>query len=66
MNSSLDALVKNLSHNDFKYLSEEFSGDLLNLIKQKEVYPSAYMDSFKRFSKDKLSDRCKLFYSLKR
>ena len=26
MNSSLDALVKNLSHNDFKYLSEKFSG----------------------------------------
>ena len=29
MNSSLDALVKNLSDNDFKYLSQEFSGDLL-------------------------------------
>ena len=26
MKSSLDALVKNLSHNDFKYLSEKFSG----------------------------------------
>ena len=28
-NSSLDALVKNLSDNDFKYLSQEFSDDLL-------------------------------------
>ena len=27
MNSSLDSLVKNLSDNDFKYLSEEFSSD---------------------------------------
>ena len=27
MNSSLDALVKNLPDNDFKYLSEEFSGE---------------------------------------
>ena len=26
MNSSLDSLVKNLSDNDFKYLSEKFSG----------------------------------------
>ena len=26
MNSSLDSLVKNLSNDDFKYLSEEFSG----------------------------------------
>ena len=25
MNSSLDVLVKNLSHNDFKHLSQEFS-----------------------------------------
>ena len=36
MNSSLDALVKNLSDNYFKYLSQEFSGDLLKLVKQKE------------------------------
>ena len=33
MNSSLDSLVKNLSDNDFKYLSQEFSGDLLKLVK---------------------------------
>ena len=35
MNSSLVALVKNLSDKDFKYLSQEFSGDLLGLVKQK-------------------------------
>ena len=29
-----------------KYLSQEFSGDLLELIKQKEEYPNEYMDSF--------------------
>ena len=34
MNSRLITLVKNLSDNDFKYLSEEFSGDLLELVKQ--------------------------------
>ena len=28
-NSILHILVKNLSDNDFKYLSQEFSGDLL-------------------------------------
>ena len=33
LNSSLDALVKNLSDNDFKYLTQEFSGDLLELVK---------------------------------
>ena len=35
MNSSLDTLVKGFSDNDFKYLSEEFRGDLLKLIKRK-------------------------------
>ena len=35
MNSSLDALVKNLSHNDVKYLPHEFSGDLLELLNKK-------------------------------
>ena len=50
MNSSLDSLVKNLPDHDFKYLSEEFSGEFLKLVKQKGVYPYEYMDSFKKFS----------------
>ena len=29
MNSSLDALVKNLSEFDYRYLSQEYTGDLL-------------------------------------
>ena len=33
LNSSLDALFKNLSDNDLKYLTQEFSGDLLELVK---------------------------------
>ena len=52
MNSSLDALVRNLSDNDFKHLSLEFSGNLLELVIQKGVYPYKYMDSFKTFSDD--------------
>ena len=33
MNSSLDSLVKYLPDNDFKYLSVEFSGKFLKLVK---------------------------------
>ena len=65
MNSSLDSLVKNLPDNDFKYLSEEFSGEFLRLVKQKGVYPNEHMESFKKFFEDKLPDRCKFFNSLK-
>ena len=39
MSSSLDTLVKNSSENDFKYLSQEFSGEHLKLVKQKGLYP---------------------------
>ena len=60
MNSSLDLLVKKLSDNDFKYLSEEFSGKFVELVKQKGVYPYEYMDSFKRFFENKLPDKSKL------
>ena len=63
MNSN--SLVKNLSDNDFKYLSEKFSGEFLRLVKQKGVYSYEYMDSFKNFSKNKLPGRCKFFSSLK-
>ena len=35
INSSLDVLVKNLTYNDFKHLSQEFNDNLLKLVKQK-------------------------------
>ena len=54
MSSSLDALLKNLLDNDFRYLSEELKGHLLKLLKQIGVYPNEYMDSFKTFCEDKL------------
>ena len=62
MNSSLDALLKNLSDNDFKYSSQEFSGDLLKLLKENGVYPYEYMENFKKYFDGKLHDRCN-FYS---
>ena len=65
MNSSLDSLVKYLSDNDFEYLTEEFTGEILRFVKQKGVYPYEYMDSFKKFCEDKLPDRSKCFSSLK-
>ena len=65
MNFSADALVKYLYDNDFKYLSQEFSGDLQKLLKQKCIYPYKYMNSFKRFFDDRLPDRREFYSSLK-
>ena len=50
-NSTLDALVKNLSANDFKYLSQELSREPLKLVTQKGVYLYRYMNSFKNLLK---------------
>ena len=51
MSFSLDKLVKNLTDEDFKYLTEEFSSKCLGLLKQKVAYPYEYMNSFERFIK---------------
>ena len=62
MNSSLDKLVKNMSHEDFKYLVEEFGSENLELLKQKLSYPYEYINSFERFNEKKLP-ALKYFYS---
>ena len=61
MNSNIDTLVQiHLRDNDFKYLLQEFSGDLVKeLVKEKGVYSYEFVDSFEKFSEDKLPDRCK-------
>ena len=61
MNSSLDKLVKNLSDHDLVYLSGEFSGEQLKLVKEKGVYPYEYLNSFKKFKENKLSDKSTFF-----
>ena len=49
LSSSLDSLVKNIKKNDFKYLSQEFDNNALDLVKQKLFYPDEYMSDFEKF-----------------
>ena len=65
MNSSLDSLVKNLVNGDFKYLSEEFSGKYLEVVKKEGIYPYEYMNSFKKFNETELPSKNKFSSSLK-
>ena len=65
MNSSIEKLVKNLSDNDFKYLTRKYGSKNLELLKQKDVYPYEYMNSFKRFSEEKLPGEKCLYGTLK-
>ena len=57
MNLSLEKLVKNFSDDYFKYLSQELSGEQLELIKQKGVYLYKIMSCLKRFPKGKFPDK---------
>ena len=50
LNSSLTSLVKNLSK-DVKYLSQVLDNDLLDLVKEKVVYPYEYIVVFQSLKK---------------
>ena len=54
--------MKNVSNDDFKYVSQEFDNNVLDLLKQKMFYPYEYMSNFGKF-KQQLSSKEK-FYSL--
>ena len=60
LGSSLDSLVKNLGKNDFKYLSQEFDNNVLDLVKQKGFYPYEHVSHFEKF-KEKFPNKEKFF-----
>ena len=53
LSSSLDSLVKNSNKDQFKYLSQEFDNNVLDLAKKKGFCPFEYMTDFEKF-KEKL------------
>ena len=63
MASPLANLAKTLPAEKYIYTSEAFSGEKLDLMKAKGVYPYDYMDSFQKFSQTQLPKR-EDFYSL--
>ena len=48
---------------DFKYLSQEFDNNVLDLVKQKRFYLYEYMTNFEKF-KEKLLNKGKFYSSL--
>ena len=65
LRSSLDSFVKNLDKDYFKYLSQEFDNNILDLLKQNEFYPYEYISDFGKFKNQLPSKgREKLYSSL--
>ena len=56
LSSSLDSLIKNLSKNDFKYLTQEFNNNVLDLVKRKWSYHYEYMSDFEKFKEEFLAN----------
>ena len=52
LSSLIDSLVKNLSKCDFKYLSQEFDNNVLDLVKQQGFYPYEYMSDLEKFKEE--------------
>ena len=49
---SLDSFVKNSKKDNFKYLSQEFDNNILDLVKQKGFYSYEYMSDFEQFKEE--------------
>ena len=62
MATSLDKLVNNLPKDDFINLGLYYSGNKINLLARKGVYPYEYMDSLEKLKETKLPPK-KAFYS---
>ena len=52
----MDTLVKNLSKDDLKYLSQEFDSEVLDPVKQKRFSSYEYINNFEMF-KERLRSR---------
>ena len=63
LSSSLDSLVRNFNKDDFKYLSQKFDVNVLDLVKKKGFYPFEYMTTFEKFE-EKLPSKEKFYISL--
>ena len=60
--ASVEALVNNLSKDDFKNLEKYFTPEEVKLLKQKGFYPYDYMDNIEKLKDPKLPPQ-KAFYS---
>ena len=52
LSSSLDSFVKNLNKDDFRYFSQKFDNNVLNLANQKGFYPYEFMNDFEKFKEE--------------
>ncbi|CAB4009241.1 Gastrula zinc finger [Paramuricea clavata] len=64
MASSLEALVNNLSPEDFKIVGQRWQGEDFDLVRQKGIFPYEYLDSISKLDSEGLPSKDKFYSSL--
>ncbi|CAB3976688.1 Gastrula zinc finger [Paramuricea clavata] len=64
MASSLEALVSNLSPEDFKIVGQRWQGEDFDLVRQKGIFPYEYLDDISKLDTKELPSRDKFYSSL--
>ncbi|CAB3981335.1 Gastrula zinc finger [Paramuricea clavata] len=64
MASSLEALVSNLSPEDFKIVGKRWKGEDFNLVTQKGVFPYEFLDNISKLDTEGLPSKDKFYSSL--
>ncbi|CAB4022658.1 Gastrula zinc finger, partial [Paramuricea clavata] len=64
MASSLEALVSNLSPEDFKIVGQRWQGEDFDLVRQKGIFPYEYLDNISKLDTKELPSRDKFYSSL--
>ena len=64
MASSLEALVSNLSPEDFRIVGKRWKGEDFNLVTQKGVFPYEFIDDISKLSTEGLPSKDKFYSSL--
>ena len=65
-NGSLDTLPSDLNKEDFKHLISEFGIDKLEILKRKDAYPYAWVDSYKKSKHPSFPEKKQLLFIIKR
>ncbi|CAB3999568.1 Gastrula zinc finger [Paramuricea clavata] len=64
MASSLEALVSNLSPEDFRIVGKRWKGEDFNIVTQKGVFPYEFLDNINKLNTEDLPSRDKFYSSL--
>ena len=62
LSSSIASVVKNLNKDNFRYLSQKFDNNVLDVVMEKGFYPYEYIPILSSLKKNYLAKKCFKFF----